>query len=354
MKMIAEHGKDYFYNGPIAEAIAETVQRAGGCLAKSDLANHHSSFEDPISVQYRDIRVWECAPNGQGLAALLGLNILEGFDIQGMNPLSVERLHLEIEAMRIAFADAHWYIADPDFSSVPVEELLSKEYARERRKLINFERANPKIEHGNPLAASETVYLCVVDSAGNGCSFINSNYMGFGTGIVPPGYGFTLQNRGHNFSLDPNHPNCIAPGKRPYHTIIPALATRVDPAAEQGKSPNGEDLFACFGVMGGFMQPQGHLQVVTALVDDNLDPQSALDRPRFCIEDDPGGWRVAVEDGIPIDIIQRLADKGHPVERVTGHGRALFGRGQIIIHDTSNGALHGGTDPRADGCVMSI
>lgn len=354
MRMIAEHGKDYFYNGPIAEAIAGTVQKAGGCLAKSDLANHHSSFEDPISVQYRDIRVWECAPNGQGLAALLGLNILESFDIQGMDPLSVERLHLEIEAMRIAFADARWYISDPDFSSIPVEELLSKEYARERRKLINLERANPKIEHGNPLAASDTVYLCVVDTAGNGCSFINSNYMGFGTGIVPPGYGFTLQNRGYNFSLDPNHPNCIAPGKRPYHTIIPALATRVDPAAEQGKSLNGEDLFACFGVMGGFMQPQGHLQVVTALVDDRLDPQSALDRPRFCIEDDPGGGRVAVEDGIPIEIIQGLADKGHPVERVTGHGRALFGRGQIIIRDASNGALHGGSDPRADGCVMSI
>jgi len=353
MKMIAEYGKDYFYKGPIAEAIVETVQKAGGCLELTDLANHHSSFEDPISVQYRDIRVWECAPNGQGLAALLGLNILEGFNIQDMRSLSVERLHLEIEAMRIAFADARWYISDPDFSSTPIEALLSKEYASERRKLIMPDKANPTLEHGKPLPASDTVYLCVIDSAGNGCSFINSNYMGFGTGIVPPGYGFTLQNRGHNFSLDQDHPNCVAPGKRPYHTIIPGLATRVDHTAEKGNPLNGEDLFACFGVMGGFMQPQGHLQVVTALVDDKLDPQSALDRPRFCIEDSPDGERVALENGIPLDVINALADKGHPVERVTGHARAIFGRGQVIIRDDSSGILVGGSDPRADGCVMS-
>lgn len=352
MKLIAEYGKEGYYNGPIAEAIVEVVQKTGGCLSESDLANHRTSFEDPISVQYRDIRVWECAPNGQGLAALLALNILEGFDIQDISPLSADRLHLEIEAMRIAFADARWFISDPDFTYIPVEDLLSKAYASERRKLIKPERANLSIARGSQFSASDTVYLCVVDSSGNGCSFINSNYIGFGTGIVPSGYGFTLQNRGHNFSLDPDHPNCLSPGKRPYHTIIPAMATRVNSA--EGNSLEGEDLFACFGVMGGFMQPQGHLQVVSALVDDHLDPQTALDRPRFYIEDDMNGGKVALEDGIPPSVIEALAERGHHVERVTGHERAIFGRGQVIIYDSEEGVLHGGSDPRADGCVMSV
>lgn len=344
-RAVASGGKEAFYRGPIAEAIADVVEGAGGCLALSDLAAHTSTWDEAISTTYRGLRIWECPPNGQGLAALLSLNILEGFDLSGLEPLSAARLHLEIEALRLAFADTRWYVADPAFSPAPVEWLLSKEYAAQRRLLIDPRRASLDREHGLPNSASDTVYLSVVDGEGNACSFINSNYMGFGTGIVPAGWGFSLQNRGHNFSLEAGHPNALAGGKRPYHTIIPALATR--PTAE------GETLFASFGVMGGFMQPQGHLQVVVALLDDGLDPQAALDRPRFCIEDGTADGKVALEAGIDPAVMIELEQMGHPVYPVAGMARALFGRGQIILRDAQNGVLWGGSDPRADGCAMS-
>ncbi len=288
LRRIAEGGKAGFYQGDIAEAIANTVQKTGGCLTVQDLAGHTSTWEQPISVTYQHYRIWECPPNGQGLAALLALNILDGFEIGELAPLGAERLHLEIEAMRLAFADARWYVADPTFNRIPIDELLSADYAAIRRKSINPRRAVLDHQYGVPIAATDTVYLSVVDSEGNACSFINSNYMGFGTGIVPSGWGFSLQNRGHNFSLDAQHPNALAPGKRPYHTIIPALAT----------DANNGRFFASFGVMGGFMQPQGHLQVTVALADDGLDPQSALDRPRFCIMDGAAAGIVALEQGI--------------------------------------------------------
>jgi gamma-glutamyltranspeptidase/glutathione hydrolase len=191
-----------------------------------------------------------------------------------------------------------------------------------------------------------------VDGEGNACSFINSNYAGFGTGIVPKRRGFTLQNRGHNFALDPNHPNALAPRKRPYHTIIPAMATR-DTGSENGVG----SLYASFGVMGGFMQPQGHMQVLSALVDDELDPQAALDRPRFCITEPgvaPQEGGLALEEGIPAEVAARLEAMGHPVSIVSGHNRALFGRGQIILRDPQTGVLVGGSDPRADGCAMCL
>jgi len=344
LRTIAGGGKEAFYRGKIAAAIAATVQAAGGCLAEADLAAHASTWEQPVSTTYRGLRVWECPPNGQGLAALLGLNILEGFDLSALPPLSAERLHLEIEAMRLAFADARWYVADPTFSPAPLAELLSKGYAATRRRLIQPGRASLDRLRGSPVAGSDTVYFSVVDGEGNACSFINSNYMGFGTGIVPRGWGFSLQNRGHNFSLEAGHPNSLAPRKRPYHTIIPALATR----------EHDGSLFASFGVMGGFMQPQGHLQVTVALADDALDPQSALDRPRFCIDEGEAGGAVALEKGISVPVMARLAEMGHPLLPVSGQGRALFGRGQIILRDAENGVLWGGSDPRADGCVMSL
>jgi gamma-glutamyltranspeptidase/glutathione hydrolase len=347
LRALAGGGAEAFYRGEIAEAIAAAVQGAGGCLSVEDLAGHYSDWEEPLSVDYRGLRVWECPPNGQGLAALLALNLLEGFDLASLPPLSTPRLHLMIEAMRLAFADARWYVADPAFNPAPLEGLLSPEYASERRRLIDPSRATLDQSRGTPHAASDTVYFSVVDGEGNACSFINSNYMGFGTGIVPGGWGFTLQNRGHNFSLDPHHPNALAPGKRPYHTIIPSMVTRPD-------SAGGEELFACFGVMGGFMQPQGHLQVVVSLADDGLDPQAALDRPRFCIQDGTAGGAVALEAGIPRLVLDELRAMGHPVEPVSGHAQALFGRGQVILRDPQSGVLWGGSDPRADGCAMPV
>lgn len=341
-RLLAEGGKDAYYRGEIAERIAATVQAHGGVMTAADLASHHSTWDSPISAPYRGIRVWECPPNGQGIAALLGLNVLEGFDTASMPALSTERLHLMIEAMRLAFADTAWYVADPRLVQVPVAGLLSKDYAAERRRLIEPGRANPSLSHGSPAAGSDTVYLSVVDGRGNACSFINSNYMGFGTGLVPEGFGFTLQNRGHNFSLDPEHPNALAPGKRPYHTIIPAMATR----EEDGS------LFASYGVMGGFMQPQGHLQVSLAMIDDGLNPQEALDRPRFCIEAGHPESRIAIEDGIPEAVLSELAAMGHEVYPVSGYERAIFGRGQIIRRDPDSGVLWGGSDPRADGCAF--
>ncbi len=350
LRRIAEGGQATFYQGEIAEAIASVVQQAGGCLTVDDLATHTSTWEQPINTTYRSLRVWECPPNGQGLAALLALNLLEGLDIASLPPLSAQRLHLMIEAMRLAFADTRWYVADPGFTQAPLEWLLSKDYAAERRKLIHPDHATLDQSRGTPTSSSDTVYLSVVDAEGNACSFISSNYMGFGTCIVPSGWGFTLQNRGLGFSMDPSHPNALKPGKRPYHTIIPAMIT-VDPDESSSLT---NTLFTSFGVMGGFMQPQGHMQVVLGLLDDRLDPQAVLDRPRFCIDDGAAGGKVALEEGISPEVQAELGKMGHSVYSVSGYARSTFGRGQIICRDTKTGVLCGGSDPRADGCAMSL
>ena len=342
-RKIAQDGKKAYYEGEIAESIAQVIQQSGGCLTTADLAAHHSTWDEPISVNYRGYRIWECPPNGQGLAALLALNLLEGFDLASLAPLSTRRLHLQIEAMRLAFADARWYVSDPAFSSIPLNELLSKAYSDERRKLINLKKATLDQKHGTPIKSSGTVYFSVVDKDGNACSFIISNYMGFGTGIVPQGWGFTLQNRGHNFNLEADHPNSLQPNKRPYHTIIPAMATR----EEDGS------LYASYGVMGGFMQPQGHMQVACALIDDGMDPQTALDMPRFCIEPSEDGGFASLEEGIPDKTIAALARRGHPTRKISGWERALFGRGQVIVREIS-GVLVAGSDSRADGCAMTL
>ncbi len=337
---VAEGGKREFYDGEIAAAIETVLNKVGGCLTADDLAAHVSTWETPISIPYHGTRIYECPPNGQGITALIALNLLEDFDLGSFDPLSPDRLHLEIEALRLAFADARWFVSDPKFVEIPISLLLSKQYAHERRMLIDPRRATLDQKHGVPDNSSDTVYFSVVDKFGNACSFINSNYMGFGTGIVPQGWGFTLQNRGHNFSLDPDHPNALAPRKRPYHTIIPALATRESDGS----------LLASFGVMGGYMQPQGHVQIFSAMIDSGLDPQSALDLPRFCIEDDA----VGLEEDVPNQVVAKLAERGHALRIVTGWDRSLFGRGQIIIRDPVSGVLTAGSDPRADGCAIAL
>jgi gamma-glutamyltranspeptidase/glutathione hydrolase len=272
---------------------------------------------------------------------LLALNLL-GLCSRGQDPLGTERCHLLVEALRVAFADTRWYVADPRIAKVPVAELLSKDYATRRRALIDPKRAASDVKRGAPVAGTDTVYFCVVDGAGNACSFINSNYMGFGTGIVPKGWGFTLHNRGHSFSLDPTHPNALAPNKRPYHTIIPGMITRADGS-----------LYAPFGVMGGFMQPQGHVQVVVGLFDDDAAPQAVLDRPRFCIEPVDGAVKLELEVGLPARTVEDLRSRGHDVKaEVGGFDRALFGRGQVIRRDP-DGTLVGGSDTRADGNARS-
>jgi gamma-glutamyltranspeptidase / glutathione hydrolase len=346
LRRVAEGGKAAFYEGEIAEAIVAALKACNGCMELGDLAAHVSTWDTPISTTYAGLRLWECPPNGQGIAALIALNLLEGLDLPS-DPLDTTRLHLEIEALRLAFADTGWYVNDPRFDhsggDAGYEWMISKNYAESRHSLIDPWRATLDQQRGTPVAGSDTVYFCVVDGEGNACSFINSNYMGFGTGIVPPGWGFALQNRGHNFSLDPDHPNALAPHKRPYHTIIPAMITREFDGS----------LFGPMGVMGGFMQPQGHVQVFLALAQ-GMDPQAALDMPRFCIEDGTASGSVAIEEGISDSTFVELPLRGHPVHRVTGWERALFGRGQVIVRDPASGLLTGGSDPRADGCARPL
>lgn len=344
MRAVAEGGPDAFYRGAPARAIIEALDRQGGCMTAYDLADHRSTFESPVRSAYRGHTVHECPPNGQGITALMALNILEGFDMGAFGPRSAEALHTTIEAIRLAFADARAYIADPLRVNVPIGAMLSKEYAARRRELISPHAVVPLASAGELPGASDTVYLCAVDADGNACSFINSNYHGFGTGIVPRDCGFSLQNRGAGFSLDPDHPNVLAGGKRPYHTIMPAMLTRADGS-----------LFGPFGVMGGWNQPQGHTQVVINLVDRGMDPQTAIDEPRFSIFADPPNGEIRVEDGIPADTIGNLARLGHPVRPASGALRCtVVGQGQIIVRDPGTGVLWGGSDPRGDGCAIGL
>jgi len=342
LQAIAEGGPDALYTGPIADAIVSTLQEEGGVMSHEDLRDHRSTWDEPIQTDYRGVTVYECPPNGQGLAALLALNIAKGWELGDVDWHAPERLHLMVEAMRLAFADALRYVADGATDPAPLAALLSKGYAAQRRSLVSPGRAMEPPSYGLPPAGSDTVYLSVVDGAGNACSFINSLYFGFGSGIVAKGTGIFLQNRGACFSLEPGHPNALAPGKRPYHTIIPGLALK-----------DGH-LWASFGVMGGFMQPQGHFQVISAMVDDGLNPQEALDRPRFCLVMDGGGDVLALEHGIPVGAMARLAELGHAVRPIAGASRALFGSGQIIRRDAGTGVLYGGSDPRKDGLVAAF
>jgi gamma-glutamyltranspeptidase / glutathione hydrolase len=341
LRTLAEEGSAPFYSGRIAEKIVAAVQEEGGVLTLEDLADHSSAWIEPISTVYRDTRVWECPPNGQGIAALIALNILEQFELDAAD--ATTRYHLMIESMRLAFADAGRYVADPDSNPAPIDELLSKGYAKRRAQLINPKIAMKGVEPGSfpGGAGADTVYFSVADAEGNGCSFINSNYMGFGTGIVPEGCGYSLQNRGKGFTLEEDHPNCLGPKKRGYHTIIPGLATH---------ATTGE-LFCVFGVMGGHMQPQGHMQVVHHLVDEDFDPQAALDAPRFNIRDAFLGGPVLLEDSAGADVAHELATRGHEISVVSGLGRGAMGLGQIIMRHGKN-VYCGGSDPRGDGLAL--
>jgi gamma-glutamyltranspeptidase/glutathione hydrolase len=327
LRLIGETGAKSFYSGETAAAIAEFAARTGGLLAFDDLADHESTWVDPISVRYRDHEVWELPPNGQGVAALQALGILDGF----ASPVG---LHERIEAMKLAFADAHAYVADPAAMPVPASDLLDPAYVASRRALIGDRASVPA--PGDP-ARGGTVYLCAADAQGMMVSLIQSNYMGFGSFVAAPGTGFGLQNRGAGFALDPAHPNAAAPLKRPFHTIIPGFLTR-DGAA-----------VGPFGVMGGHMQPQGHLQVVMSTVDDGVDPQEAMDRPRWY-------WHASRTVRVEPDLLdgagrQELAARGHDVS-VSGESGG-FGYGQAIWRSPYGGYV-AGTEPRADGVALGF
>lgn len=328
LRAIAASKADDFYHGDLAGRIADFASATGGYLTRADLAAHESTWVDPISTSYRGYDVWELPPNGQGVAALGALNILEGFDLTASPRESVESYHLQIESMKLAFADALRYVADPTRADVPTSGLLDKTYAAARRRLIGDKALDPA--PGSPPRGG-TVYLCAADGEGMMVSLIQSNYMGFGSGIVVPGAGIALQNRGANFTLDPTHPNVVAPGKRPYHTIIPAFLTH------EGRA------LGPFGVMGGYMQPQGHLQVVVNDVDYGMNVQSCLDAPRWQWV---SGKTVIVEPGVPEDVRAGLVERGHEV--VVEKDRGVFGSGQIIRR-LESGAYAAASEPRADG-----
>ena len=328
---VAEGGADAFYKGEIAASIARSAQEAGGYLSEEDLAAHESSFVEPISTDYRGVRVHEIPPPGQGIAALELLNILEGFDLGSLGPLSAERIHLEVEAKKLAFEDLHERVGDPEFSQIPTDELLSREYAARLRASISSDAAAGV----PPDLGGDTTYLCAVDAEGNGCSFINSLYDRFGSGIVAGGTGVCLHNRGKSFRLIPGHPNAIAPGKRPMHTIIPGLATR-DGA-----------LWAVFGVMGAAMQPQGHAQLLINLLDHGMDPQSAVDHPRHRHEN--GVLRI--EGRVPESEIARLRGLGHSID--VGADYMIPAGGAQLIRILENGVRACGSDPRKDGCALA-
>ena len=336
---IAKGGRDAFYKGEIAKTIADFIQSQGGFLSKKDLANHESEWVEPVSTNYRGYDVWELPPNGQGIAALQILNIMEGYDVKEMGFGSSEYIHHFIEAKKLAFEDRAKYYADPAFNDLPVDKLISKEYANERRKLINDNAARSydagKLEQGN------TIYLTVADKHGNMVSLIQSNYRGMGSGMVPPKLGFMLQDRGELFSLEEGHNNVIEPNKRPFHTIIPAFITK-----------DGNPWIS-FGLMGGAMQPQGHAQIVINLIDFGMNLQVAGDVPRMqhigSTEPTGGkmtdGGQILLESGFDYQTIKSLMQKGHRV----GFGLGSYGGYQAIMWDMKNNIYYGASESRKDG-----
>ena len=342
LETIGREGRDVFYRGEMARAIAKTMRDAGGFLAYEDLAAHRSEWVEPVSTTYRGYEVWELPPNGQGIAALQILNILEGFDIRGMGFGSREYIHAFAEAKKLVFEDRARFYADMDFYDVPLAGLLSKEYAAERRALIDPGRASRRLDAGNPaLYEGDTIYLTVADDAGNMVSLIQSNYRGMGSGVCPEGLGFSLQDRGELFSLKPGEANTYAPGKRPFHTIIPAFVTR------DGKP------WLSFGVMGGGTQPQAHAQIIVNLVDFGMNLQEAGDAPRILHtrSSEPTGARMtdggvlSLETGVAYDVMRDLSEMGHRIQLNVGS----FGGYQAIRFDAQQGVYYGASESRKDG-----
>lgn len=331
LQSIAETKAESFYRGELAEKIDQFSRKYGGYLRKEDLEAYKPEWVEPIHLSYKGYKVWEIPPNGQGLNTLMALNILKGFNFSAADP--VDMYHKQIEAMKLAFTDGQHYITDRSEMKVSVEDLLSETYAAERRKSITEEALTPA---PGSLPTGGTVYLAAADGQGNMISFIQSNYKGFGSGMVVPGTGIALHNRGKDFSFDPKHCNYLVPGKKTFHTIIPGFLTKEN-------QPVGP-----FGVMGGFMQPQGHLQVVMNTLELNLNPQATLDAPRWLWIN---GKTVKVESTFPDHIAQALHRKGHHIIKAPDEDG--FGRGQIIWRHSETGVLSGATDPRADGQVAT-
>jgi len=333
LRLIAKHGSKGFYSGEVAEDIVETLQEAGGPHTLDDFSAVAGNEMNTVSSDYRGLGVHQMPPNNQGLTGLLMLNILSGFKLAELDPLSAERLHLEIEAGRLAYRDRDRFIADPSFSIVPVGHLLSPAYAEQLRRSIAPGKAMTNLPD-SVVARGDTVYISVVDKDQNVVSFINSTFHSFGSGITSKRSGVVLQNRGASFRLDPEHPNALAPGKRPMHTIMPGMVTRI------GKC------ILSFGVMGGDYQPFGHAHVLTNLFDHQMDVQEAVDCPRVFYEN----GRIVAETGIPQNTLSTLEGFGHKVSRT---GEPLGG-GQAVLIDWDRGTLTGASDPRKDGCALGF
>ncbi|HUK25470.1 MAG TPA: gamma-glutamyltransferase [Terriglobales bacterium] len=332
LELVAQHGVDAFYKGEIADAILSTSKALGGTMTADDLAEFSPQWVDPISIDYRGWTVYELPPNGQGMAALEMLNIMQTFPASPDGPLSVTELHKKIEAMKLAYADLYRYNGDPRFAKIPVKGLLSKEYAEERARLIDPNHANCRVQYGTP--PGDTTYLTAVDGEGNIVSLIQSNYELFGSGVVVHGMGFALQDRGALFSLDPASPNVLAPRKRPFHTIIPAFM-------ERGDEHIG------FGIMGGANQPLAHAQFVSNVADYNMNIQQALENARFTVNH-AGGCHITIESRVPPEILQRLSAMGH-IFQVEEEYSTMMGRGNAVMHNSETGINYGGSDARADG-----
>lgn len=346
LRLIGKEGRDAYYRGDIAREIVAYSDKAGGLFSLKDFADHTSTWVEPLSTTYRGYEVWELPPNGQGIAVLQMLNILEGYDLKKWGPRSPDYWHVLIEAKKLVYEDRAKFYSDPEFNKLPIKELISKDYAASRRKLIKMNKALTKLEAGDPrLGKGDTIYLTVVDKDRNCVSLIQSNYMGFGSRHVAGNLGFALQNRGALFALDEKHMNCLKPHKRPFHTIIPAMVTKNDKP------------YFCFGCMGGDMQPQGQVQILINLIDFGMNPQEAGEAPRIehfgsstprGKKADKNGGFLKAEIGLDRNVLETLSQRGHNVTAILRNGGGYQG----ILIDPKTNMLHGGSEYRNDGCAV--